>query len=84
MGLLEEIDKMLTPSMSSVNYRIINLGGRALYIEGIKSVVSFGIDEMQFQLKKGILKVTGIDLCVKYLDKTTCTLEGNIISVVVV
>lgn len=83
MGLLDEVEKLMSGSMSSVNYRTINLGGRALYIEGIKSVVSFGVDEMQFQMKKGVLKVSGVDLCVKYLDKTTCMLEGNIISVVV-
>lgn len=83
MGLLDEVEKFMSTSMSSVNYRTINLGGRALYIEGIKSVVSFGESEMQFQMKKGLLKVTGIDLSVKYLDKTTCMLEGTITSVVV-
>jgi len=68
---------------SSTNYRIINLGGNSLYIEGIKSVVCFGESEMQFQLKKQLLIVDGSELKVKYLDKTTCVIIGNILSVVV-
>ena len=83
MSLMDEIEKFMSGSMASVNYRTINLGGRVLYIEGIRSVVSFGVDEMQFQLKKGLLTVNGDNLTVKYLDKTTCTLEGDIKSVVV-
>ena len=83
MSLMDEIEKFMSGSMASVNYRTINLGGRVLYIEGIRSVVSFGVDEMQFHLKKGLLTVNGDNLTVKYLDKTTCTLEGDIKSVVV-
>ena len=51
---------------SSNNYRIINLGGTSLYIEGVKSVVSFGESEMQFQLNKQLIVVTGRELKVKY------------------
>ena len=68
---------------ASANYRIVNLGGTSLYIEGIKTVVSFGSEEMQFQLKKQLLVVSGTDLKVKYLDKTTCVMTGEISSVVV-
>ena len=62
-----------------MNLTQINL----VYIEGIKSVVSFGESEMQFQLKKNLLVVAGQELKVKYLDKTTCIINGNISSVVV-
>ena len=78
MGMLDEIEKMLAGVGSSVNYRIVNLGGKYLYVEGIKSVVSFGVEEMQFQLKKCLLVVGGKNLKVKYLDKTTCAIEGEI------
>ncbi len=84
MSLINEIEKFMTDNLSSVNYRIINLGGKSLYIEGIKSVISFGSNEMQFQLKKGLLKVFGSDMSVKYLDKTTCVIIGSINSVEVV
>jgi sporulation protein YqfC len=66
----------------SVNYKVINLGGNSLYLEGIKSIVSFGESEMQFQLKKVLLIVSGEELKIKYLDKSTCVINGKIISVV--
>ena len=83
MNMMQEIEKLMEMAGSSNNYRIINLGGNSLYIEGIKSVVSFGESEMQFQLKKNLLVVAGNELKVKYLDKSTCVISGNILSVVV-
>ena len=83
MSLMQEIEKLMQSVGSSNNYRIINLGGSSLYVEGIKAVVSFGESEMQFQLKKNLLVVAGSELKVKYLDKTTCVIIGNIFSVVV-
>ena len=80
---MQEIEKLMQSVGTSNNYRIINLGGNSLYIEGIKSVVSFGENEMQFQLKKSLLVVAGTELKVKYLDKTTCVIIGKISSVVV-
>lgn len=80
MGMLDEIEKLMAGVGASANYRTINLGGKFLYIEGLKSVVSFGTEEMQFQLKKCLMIVTGKNLKVKYLDKYTCVLEGEIFS----
>ena len=78
MGMLDEIEKLMGSVGSSANYRTLNLGGKFLYIEGLKSVVSFGTEEMQFQLKKCLLIVVGKNLKVKYLDKSTCIIEGEI------
>ena len=78
MSLMSEIEKLMGDVGTSASFRIVNLGGKSVYIEGIKSVVAFGENEMQFQLKKCLLKVNGESLKVKYLDKTTCVLEGDI------
>ena len=80
MGMLDEIEKLMAGVGTSANYRLINLGGKYLYVEGIKSVVSFGVEEMQFQLKKCLLVVAGKNLKVKYLDKSTSIIEGEIFS----
>ena len=82
MSMLDEIDKLMNSANISLDYRTINLGGKHFYIEGIKSVISFGEDEMCFQLKRTMLVISGNNLKVKYLDKTTCVIVGNIISVV--
>lgn len=80
---MDEIDKLMVDLGASANYRIVNLGGKNLYIEGIKSVICFGVEEMRFQLKNKQLIVNGQQLKVRYLDKTTCVLCGEISSVVV-
>ena len=66
---------------SSFCYRVINLGGKSLYIEGIKSVVSLENEQILFQIKGQVLEILGKDMKVKYLDKTTCVIEGEILSV---
>lgn len=76
-----EIEKLMGAAESSYNYRIINLGGNKLYIEGIKSVINLGETELVFQMKKQIISVVGSEFKIKYLDKNTCFLEGNILSV---
>ena len=78
MSLMSEIEKLMGEVGTSANYRIINLGGNSVYVEGIKSVISFGENEMQFQLKKCLLVVIGENLKVKYLDKSTCVIIGQI------
>lgn len=81
MSMLDEIDKLMVKTDTSINFRTINLGGKYLYLEGIKSVISFGTEEMDFQMKKCVLIVTGENLKIKYLDKNTCVIEGEIKSV---
>jgi len=78
MSMMEEIEKLMVDVGTSSNFRIINLGGNSLYVEGIKSVISFAENEMRFQLKKQLLVISGSDLKVKYLDKTTCVICGAI------
>lgn len=75
---MSEIEKLMGEVGTSVSYRIVNLGGHTVYVEGIKSVVYFGEDEMQFQLKKCLLVIGGINLKVKYLDSSTCVISGEI------
>ena len=81
MSLMSEIEKLMGDVGTSANFRVINLGGNSLYIEGIKSVVSFGETEMKFQLKKKLLVVCGNGLKVKYLDTSTCVITGEIVKV---
>jgi len=78
MSLMSEIEKLMGDVGTSASFRIVNLGGKSLYIEGIKSVVSFGENEMQFQLKKCLLVISGNALKVKYLDSSTCVITGEI------
>ena len=78
MSLMSEIEKLMGEVGTSANFRVINLGGQTVYAEGIKSVVSLGENEMQFQLKKCLLVILGNALKVKYLDSSTCVITGEI------
>ena len=81
MSMMEEIERLMVDVGTSANFRIINLGGNSLYVEGIKTVVCLDEKEMRFQLKKQLLIVAGNNLKVKYLDKSTCVVEGVIAKV---
>lgn len=81
MSLMSEIEKLMGEVGTSASFRIVNLSGNSVYVEGIKSVVSLGENEMQFQLKKKLLVVGGNDLKVKYLDSSTCVITGEITKV---
>ena len=78
MSMMSEIEKLMGEVGASSNFRIINLGGNSLYVEGIKSVVSIAETEMRFQLKKHLLKIVGENLKIKYLDNSTCVVTGEI------
>ena len=78
MSMMSEIEKLMGEVGTSLNYRIINLGGNSLYLEGIRSVVSLCENEMLFQLKKNSIKVVGEELKIKYLDSSTCVIVGKI------
>ena len=81
MSMMKEIEAMMQQVGTSTDYRVVNLGGVSLYVEGIKSVIELSNEQVQFQMKKQILCVAGIDLTVKYLDTTTCVLNGKILRV---
>ena len=82
MSMLDEIDKFMLDSNVSIDYRTVNLGGKKLYIEGIRGIVKMDNCEMCFQMNKTMLLICGDRLKVEYLDKTTCILAGLIKSVV--
>ena len=78
MSMMNEIEKLMESANASIFYRIVLLGGKSLYLEGIKSVVSFNDAEMQFQLKKCLVVISGTELKIKYLDKSSCVIVGEI------
>lgn len=81
MSMMSEIEKLMQVAETSFDYRIVNLGGNSIYIEGIRSVVRLETNEMIFQMKNCALSVVGSELKIKYLDKTTCVILGKIKSV---
>lgn len=81
MSLMQEIEKLMNSENASIDYRIINLGGNNLHIEGVKSIINLSNSEMFFQLKKTAILVSGRDLKIKYLDENSCVIAGKILKV---
>lgn len=82
MSLIGEIEKLINEELSTVEYRIINIGGKNLYIEGIKNIINLSKNSMEFQLKKRTILIKGSNLIIKYLDNSTAHIFGEINEVV--
>lgn len=78
MSLMQEIEKLMNCVDCSFNYRVINLGGTSVYVEGIKSIINLSETEIMLQVKGRAIAVAGNNLKIRYLDKTTCVIEGKI------
>lgn len=78
MSMMAEIEKLMNSVGGSFCYKVVNLGGKSVYIEGIKSVVELSENSMMFQLKKQVLSINGTNMKINYLDSSTCVIEGEI------
>ena len=78
MSLIGEIEKLINEELSTIEYRIINIGGKNLYIEGIKNIINLSKNSMEFQLKKRTILIKGSNLIIKYLDNSTVHIFGEI------
>lgn len=78
MSMMAEIEKLMNGVGGSFNYKVVNLGGKSLYVEGIKSIVELSENSIMFQLKKQVLSVSGVGMKINYLDNSTCVIEGEI------
>lgn len=85
MSFNNEINKLLLKYFDSSfsDYRYLNIGGRAVYIEGQTELVEFDEKTITFKVKKQILSVVGTNLVIAEFDNSTAVVTGNIESVVV-
>ncbi len=85
MSFNNEINKLLLKYFDSSfsDYRYLNIGGRAVYIEGQTGLIEFDEKTITFKVKKQILSVVGTNLVIAEFDNSTAVVTGNIESVVV-
>ena len=59
-------------------YNLLNISGKALYVEGHEGVIKFSKELISFKTKKGVVVVEGDGLNLKVLSSTTLCIEGKI------
>ena len=82
-AFLEEISKITGLEMGLLNdgYRIVNFSGKAVYVEGIKSILLFDSSQVALKLKKGAIKITGSGIMIKELMQGTILVTGTVTNV---
>ena len=79
-NFFEEIKQGLRHTKGAVfdNYTIINLSGKLLYIEGLKSLLTLSHEMIAFRAKNSVFYVEGTNLSVEELSENTLKISGNI------
>ena len=83
-NFFSEIKKELKLPDFDGGYNIININGKAVYVEGHKGLVSLAEDLVRFKVKDKIVSVKGKELKLKILSSVTLSVAGEIEEVSVV
>ena len=60
------------------DYNLINITGKALYVEGHTGLMTLSKELISFRVKKGVIVVEGCGLTLKELSENTLCIEGKI------
>ncbi len=83
MPFINEIVSFLKPNNYSNEFLIINLGGVAVYIEGVKQVLNVSVDLVELKSKSKKISVLGNNLVIDELSNQCVTVIGENINVAV-
>lgn len=83
--MFDKLDSYITEELNITlkEYRYINIGGKALYVEGQSGIIALSAEQIELKLGKRTCTIKGTDLYIKYYDNSTALILGKIISVVV-
>ena len=77
-NFFSEIKKELKLQDFEGGYNIVNLNGKAIYIEGQKGLISLSDAQIMVKVKEKIISVIGNDLKLKEITKETISIIGEI------
>ena len=75
MSFFREISEKVKKKGS---YTLVNYGGNALYIEGVKKIIDVTDSVMEFALKEGTLLVEGTGLYLIDIEDGTLIIKGEV------
>lgn len=82
MSFFKEVADVLNSSgRTGDGYNIIDYGGEAIYIEGIRRILSIEPQLMRFDCKKKVIVLCGEKLAVHEMEDGCAVIVGKIVSV---
>ena len=80
LGFIEDMSKLTGLPLDIINngYQIFNFGGRAIYIDNYKSIMTYNQNNICLKLKKGVVNIFGSNLYIKDLNLSQIIINGNI------
>ena len=81
-NFFDEIKKKIADKTDVLNeFNIVNVSGRALYVEGHMGLTVISSQAVVFKTKKGRIVVEGENLALSELTENTILLRGKIVKV---
>lgn len=78
-NFFKEISEKIDFDHDLINeFNIVNMSGKALYVEGHKGVTSISSEMVAFKIKRGRVVIEGDKLTLKELSQNTILLQGKI------
>lgn len=77
-NFFSEIKKELKLPEVDGGYNLVNINGKAVYVEGHKGLLSLAQEQVMFKVKGKIVTVIGKDLKLKEMSSATLSICGEI------
>ena len=62
------------------DYKVISIGGKALYISNYKKILDYSKDRIALKIPSNTLEIEGEDMCIRQINKGEIVISGKIIS----
>ena len=81
-NFFNEIKDKFDDSLEKLNdYKVVNISGKILYVEGQKGLITISENLINFKVYKGVVTVEGKNLKMKECTSNTLAISGEIIKV---
>ncbi|MDD4110926.1 MAG: YabP/YqfC family sporulation protein [Clostridia bacterium] len=82
-NFFSEIKNELKMPFLDAGYNLVDVNGKAVYVEGHKGLVSLSNEMVRLKVKDKIITINGKDLKLKIMSSSTISVTGEIKSIVV-
>lgn len=77
-NFFSEIKKDLKLPSFDGGYNLVNINGKAIYVEGHKGLISLSNEMVRFRVKEKVISILGKNLKLKIMSSITLSVTGEI------